>query len=1608
MLRTFDRFRRAMSAAVLVPTIVLMCLIGAFMTRRLTATPTFTPGNLALLVAAASANNTTGSVVEINTTAAGQSAIQAISIPGTGTDAYRISGSASSTGYVSLSNDRTLLTFMGANNTNTSSNVNTLNPRGVFTVNNAGAIAKQTTYTGASGNQTRSATSLNNTNWFIGDQGGFYSNGTTAASPSGNIRGVKSFGGTVYALTTTATVPPVGVVSAPTAGTYSGLPGLPNSTSTAQDFYLVQSGDHGSSYDLLYVVSATTDTAGAIAKYSLVDTNANGILGDAGDLWTANGTYTTTFGGFGLAAADAGSGEVLYLTTGLGALTANKVLKVTDDAGYNAAINVTTANNVTLYTAPSGAIIKGLDFAPVAPTAPPAPTVSLSVSTNTATEAGQTVVTVTANASTAVSGDQTVSLSVTGTGITAGDYTLSSSTITIPNGTASGSVAFTVVDDAIVEGTEVATLTISNPSSGITLGSPVSRTISIIDNDHLVPGATPDGYTVESGTTLTVAAAQGVLANDTGGPLSVFSHTSTAHGTLSLNSDGSFIYTPAPGFFGTDTFSYSTSNATPVYSLQLFKTNLPPLATFGGVKLTGGAFGSALAPVPGSADEFFGLTDRGPNVDGPGGTKIEPLPSFTPSIGKFKFVGGQAVLEAVIPLMAPDGVTPFSGRVSPLADTGETITDLNGNTLAKDPYGFDSEGLVALADGTFWVSDEYGPFIVHFDAAGREIARVSPFDGSLPRELAARIVNRGMEGLAVTPDGSTLIGIMQSSLQQPDLAGFDAKKLTPLRIVTYHLSDGVVHEYLYLLDNPNTTKTAVSELTALSATTFLVDERDGNFPPGAYKRLFKIDISGATDVGPSSSVPGATYDLNSGLLIGGHTIEYALWGGGSTPFDTAISAGVLAGLGITPVSKGLYLDVGGLLDSVDPAGRFFSHDKIEGVAVANDGATVTLANDSDFGIDGVTNSTPPFQLHAKTTGAGVQDDGEFLVVDLVRSTAAVTITVVDTIAPETLLTSTPSNPTNSSNAGFAFSGADSGSGVASFACALDGGAFVPCASGVTYTGLADGGHTFAVRAVDAAGNVDATPETYAWSVDSTPPETVLDSTPASPTVNTNALFLFHGADSGTGVAGFECVLDGVAFGPCTSGAAHAGLADGSHTFAVRAVDAVGNVDASPAAFTWVVDTAGPSLTVSGNLVAEATGPGGALVSFAAPSAADDGSGVQSVVCNPVSGSLFAIGAISDGVTTVTCTATDNLNNSTTKTFTITVQDHTTPVVTPPPNTIVASTSSAGAVVTYAAATATDLVTTSLAAACLPASGSTFAIGTTTVTCTATDTHGNTGSAGFTVRVTPLNDKPPKVTAPKQVTEEASGPSGAVVTFNVKATDKNDGTLPVTCQPLVSGNVFPLGATVETCIAADSTGLTASASFTVTVRDTKAPRLTVPERQVVEATSPAGATVAFTVTATDSVAPAPAIVCLPASGSVFPLGRTTVTCTSTDASGNARSDTFVVNVRDTIAPNIVSTTPSSLVLPPTGGMVPVTFALVVTDAGDPAPACSIRRVTSNISDVDHNHVPDWQITGPLTVSLEAATRKFRDREYHVVIVCTDTAGNSSRERETVIVSHLTGN
>ena len=289
---------------------------------------------------------------------------------------------------------------------------------------------------------------------------------------------------------------------------------------------------------------------------------------------------------------------------------------------------------------------------------------------------------------------------------------------------------------------------------------------------------------------------------------------------------------------------------------------------------------------------------------------------------------------------------------------------------------------------------------------------------------------------------------------------------------------------------------------------------------------------------------------------------------------------------------------------------------------------------------------------------------------------------------------------------------------------------------------------------------------------------------------------------------------------------------------------------------------------------------------------------EGATCTPASGSTFPVGS-----RTVTCTSTD----ATTFTFQVTVTDTTPPSVTSPGDLTVDATSSAGATVSYAP-TATDLVDGSVPVTCTPASGSVFPLdGTTTkVSCTAKDAAGNTSSP-TTFTVTVKDTKGPVLTGvPAAVDAEATSTLGAKVDYQLpQATDAVDGSVAVTCSP-PPGTTLPFGPTSVTCSAADKGGNTTTATFTVTVADTRGPALDgVPASFRVEATSAAGAAVTYPVpTAVDVVDGARPVACTPLRGSVFSIGDTIVTCTSSDARGNKTSADFTVTVSDTRPPTIV--------------------------------------------------------------------------------------------------------
>src|SRR5918999_6347788 len=195
-----------------------------------------------------------------------------------------------------------------------------------------------------------------------------------------------------------------------------------------------------------------------------------------------------------------------------------------------------------------------------------------------------------------------------------------------------------------------------------------------------------------------------------------------------------------------------------------------------------------------------------------------------------------------------------------------------------------------------------------------------------------------------------------------------------------------------------------------------------------------------------------------------------------------------------------------------------------------------------------------------------------------------TIGPPDTEAPVTLLVHAPEASTQSTSAEFTFTSEDG----ATFQCALDGGPFVDCTSPQRYIGLADGPHTFSVRAEDASGNTESPAVLHTWTVDREEPETALDLAPAALTNSGTARFEFS-SEAG---ASFQCSVDAGTLYDRESPVTLFNLLDGPHTFVVRAVDAAGNADTSPVSHAWTIERVTPETTIT-------SGPGSLVRSTSA-------------------------------------------------------------------------------------------------------------------------------------------------------------------------------------------------------------------------------------------------------------------------------------------------------------------------------------------------------------------------------------------------------------------------
>jgi hypothetical protein len=359
-----------------------------------------------------------------------------------------------------------------------------------------------------------------------------------------------------------------------------------------------------------------------------------------------------------------------------------------------------------------------------------------------------------------------------------------------------------------------------------------------------------------------------------------------------------------------------------------------------------------------------------------------------------------------------------------------------------------------------------------------------------------------------------------------------------------------------------------------------------------------------------------------------------------------------------------------------------------------------------------------------------------------------------------------------------------------------------------------------------------------------------------------------------------------------------------HTFPVGSTSvtctATNSAGSDSCMFTVTVkDTEAPTC----NLPADITqnndaGVCGAVVNYTA-SASDNCPGAT-IVCTPASGSTFAV-----GTTTVNCTASDASSDSldTNCSFNVTVKDTEAPTCNLPPDITQNNDAGVcGAVVNYTASASDNCPGATIV--CTPASGSTFAVGTTTVNCTASDASTDSLDTNCSFNVTVKDSEAPTCNLPPDITQNNDGGvCGAVVNYTATASDNCPGAT-IMCTP-ASGSTFAVGTTTVNCTASDTStdSPDTNCSFTVSVKDTEAPTCNLPAdiTQNNDA-GVCGAVVNYTATASDNC-PGATIMCTPASGSTFVVGTTTVNCTASDTSTDS-SDTncsFTVSVKDTEAP-----------------------------------------------------------------------------------------------------------
>ena len=350
--------------------------------------------------------------------------------------------------------------------------------------------------------------------------------------------------------------------------------------------------------------------------------------------------------------------------------------------------------------------------------------------------------------------------------------------------------------------------------------------------------------------------------------------------------------------------------------------------------------GSGLIRVPKTKNEFYMLTDRGPNFDNANGAgkvygKIFPLENFAPAIVHVKLENKTIQIIKSIPIVDSNGksVTGISN-----GKDDETPYDINEKVIPYRPGGIDTEAIQLLPDGNFLISEEYGPSILVVDPTGRVLMRYLPkgkakadtpypVRDSLPEALKNRRSNRGFENLALAPDGKTAYAILQSPMGDAKSSQFSSSRT--VRIVkldvTNPLDMKVTGMFLVLQSSmseyPSTAKQAdlkFSDAVMLSSTKMLLLER------AAKKvKLIVADLKHATNI--------LDLPISSSL----------------EPEEKSES---LNTLNIEPAETSVVFNSVDVLFQLDT-------DKLEGLAVLTP-SVVALSNDNDFALGENTTNYP--------------------------------------------------------------------------------------------------------------------------------------------------------------------------------------------------------------------------------------------------------------------------------------------------------------------------------------------------------------------------------------------------------------------------------------------------------------------------------------------------------------------------------------------------------------------------------------------------------------------------------------------------------------------------